>query len=127
MIRAVANKRLDLSSEEYSYFKDIKDKMGEHDFRGLFSSNKNGIITSVTPPADRKTPMVILFFLLNVMMNQRIRMLDFKLSDVEEMDNKFKGIISANGLVSRMEYIEEKMVSIEGLIAGFLGDKNEQV
>ena len=127
MIRAVANKRLDLSGEEYSYFKDIKDKMGEDDFRGLFSSNKNGIITSVTPPADRKTPMVILFFLLNVMMNQRIRMLDFKLSDVEEMDNKFKGIISANGLVSRMEYIEEKMGSIEGLIAGFLGDKNEQV
>jgi hypothetical protein len=127
MIRAVANKRLDLSGEEYSYFKDIKDEMGEDDFRGLFSSNKNGIITSVTPPADRKTPMVILFFLLNVMMNQRIRMLDFKLSDVEEMDNKFKGIISANGLVSRMEYIEEKMGSIEGLIAGFLGDKNEQV
>jgi hypothetical protein len=127
MIRAVANKRLDLSSEEYSYFKDIRGKVGEDDFRGLFSSNKNGIITSVTPPVDRKTPMVILFFLLNVMMNQRIRMLDFKLSDVEEMDNKIKGIISDNGLISRMEYVEEKMKSIEGLIAGILGDENEQV
>ena len=95
MIRAIANKRLDISDDEYSYFKDIKKEIGIDSFRGLFSTDNNGIIVSITPPLDRSTPMATLFFILNVMMNQRIRALDKK--------------ITSNDFEERLASLERKM------------------
>lgn len=95
MIRAVANKRLDVSDEEYSYFKTIKAEIGVDSFRGLFSTDDNGIITTITPPADKSTPMISLFFILNVMMNQRVRALDRK--------------ISSSNLEDRLAILEERI------------------
>ncbi len=98
MIRAVANKRLDVSDEEYSYFNTIKEEIGTHSFIGLFSTDKNGIITAITPPPDKTTPMVSLFFILNVMMNQRIRALDKK--------------IESSNFEERLKSLEDKMKDI---------------
>ena len=95
MIRAIANKRLDISDDEFSYFKSIKTEIGIDSFRGLFSTDNNGIITTITPPPDKATPMVVLFFVLNVMMNQRVRALDRK--------------ISSNNFENRLRSLEEKM------------------
>lgn len=98
MIRAIANKRLDVSKEEYLYFNTIKEEIGIDSFRGLFSTDENGIITAITPPPNKTTPMVSLFFILNVMMNQRIRALDRKIesSNFEErlklLENKMKDL-----------------------------------
>lgn len=98
MIRAIANKRLDISDEEYSYFKDIKKEIGIDSFRGLFSTDNNGVITSITPPLDKPTPMATLFFILNVMMNQRVRALDKK--------------ITSNNFEERLSFLEERMGDI---------------
>ena len=94
MIRAVANKRLDLSDEEYEYFMLLKESIGDDPFRGLFLTDKNGIITSITPPINRAIPMVSMFFLLNVMMNQRLRDIDDGISKIKELEDRINALES---------------------------------
>ena len=88
MIKAVANKALDLTEDEFSYYKLLVNKYGDSYFRDLFQTNKNGIITSVTPPLDGQTPMAIVFFLLNIMFSQRMRVVDAKISKLEALEKK---------------------------------------
>jgi hypothetical protein len=75
MIRAIANRRLDLSDEEFKYYTQIVEELGVDDFRELFITDKNGIIISISPPTNRAIPMLVLFFVLNLMLNQRIRIM----------------------------------------------------
>ena len=93
MIRAVGNKRLELNDSEYSYYKTLKDKFGDLEFVNLFSTDKNGIITSVTPPIDNTIHVGVVYFILNVMMNQRIRMLDLKIANLTEKNNQEKVVL----------------------------------
>ena len=90
MIRAVGNKRLDLSEQEYEYFTSIKDTIGEDDFRGLFKSDNDGSIVAITPPLNKKVNMVCLFFLLNVTMNQRLRGIDSGISAIKDLEKRIK-------------------------------------
>ncbi len=76
LIKAIDNKRVSLSQDEYKYFLELKNKFGDDEFRGLFNSDNNGNITSITPPLERPSSFVIIYFLLNVMLNQRLRMID---------------------------------------------------
>jgi len=88
MIRAVGNKKLNLSPDEESYMLKLTDSFGKECFNGCFSSDKNGMITFVTPPLDKVTPMPVLFFLLNLSFNQRLRLLDSHIEKkIEELTN----------------------------------------
>ena len=84
MIRAVGNKKLDLSKEEEAYMKSLKEAYGNDCFNGCFSSNENGMVTFVSPPLNKVVPMPVLFFLLNLSFNQRLRFLD------KHIDKKIK-------------------------------------
>lgn len=95
MIRAIANKRLEVSDEEFKYFEKIKEEFGQGSFLGLFSTDKNGMITAITPPIDKSVPMVVMFFIMNVMMNQRLRVLDKK--------------IQSSNIETRLKVIEDKL------------------
>ena len=76
MIRAVGNKKVDLSNDEYKYLVKLEEVFGKESFNGCFSSDSKGMITFVSPPLDRVVPMPVLFFLLNLSFNQRLRYLD---------------------------------------------------
>lgn len=87
MVRAIANKRLDLSDEEYAYYLKLEKVFGSDIFRGMFDSDSDGKITAITPHPNQPTAMAVIFFLLNTMMNQRLRGIDdglIRLSDLEE-------------------------------------------
>ena len=92
MIRAVGNKRLDLSDKEYEYFISIKDTIGEDDFRGLFDSDKDGRIVAITPPINRKISMICIFFLLNVVMNQKFRDIDDGISAIKDLEKRIAAL-----------------------------------
>jgi hypothetical protein len=94
LIKAIANKRVELSNEEFEYFKLLSNRYGQDSFRLLFDTDNNGIITSISPPLDGLTPMAIVFFMLNVMFAQRIRLLDRKLSRIDELEKKVDRITS---------------------------------
>ncbi len=92
MIRAVGNKRLDLNEEEFQYYSLLKESVGESCFRGLFNSDKNGNITSITPPLNSPVPMVSMFFLLNVMMNQKLRSIDSGILKIKDLEKRLKDL-----------------------------------
>ena len=107
MIRAVANKRLDLNDNEYDYYLDLKNQFGEDDFRQIFDTDKNGIITAISPPVDRSVSLGILFFMLNIMMNQRLRMLDDKIAKILVFEKNIDMLGMLPNIVERLDKIEK--------------------
>ena len=92
MIRAVGNKRLFLDNNEHRYYLELKSSFDEKYFNGLFTSDNDGIITAVTPSATKQTPIILIFFLLNVMMNQRLRKIDDGVSRLSLLEEKIDKI-----------------------------------
>jgi len=84
MIRAVANQRLDLSNEEHEVYKNILDFVDKTEFLDTFKTDKNGKIIAVLPPIKKNVSMVVIYFLYNVMINQRVRSFDGIIEEVRE-------------------------------------------
>lgn len=103
MIRAIDSKRVDLSDNEYEYYMQLVETFGKDDFRGLFTSDKNGQITSITPPLKKEISLGVMFFILNVMMNQRLRALA---SVVQKNKNNVDENLLGTNLEGRLEKIE---------------------
>lgn len=97
MIKAIANKKLDLSTEEYEFYLELENLFGKDAFIGLFQSDSKGIVTSVTPSGSGSTAVVLIFFFLNVMLNQRLRGIDIGLFKIQELEAR---IIKLEGKVN---------------------------
>lgn len=84
MIRAVDFQKLDMTDEEYAYYKNLVAKFenGVEYFRGLFVSDENGIITIITP--TKPIPWDVMFFIQNLMINQHIHDFDNRIKKLEE-------------------------------------------
>ena len=106
MIRAIANKRLDLSDQEFEYFKSLKDTFGENPFKGIFETNNNGIILGIMPPINNSIPMPIIFFMFNVMMNQRLRFIDQQIGGLNRVKEKMDLSDRVPNIIERLEKIE---------------------
>lgn len=86
IIRSVANTRLSLSQEEFEYYERLKQIFTEDAFRGLFQTDLAGIIAGISPSTDRATPNPVLFFLLNVSFNQRMRQVETYLKRIDVLE-----------------------------------------
>ena len=79
-MKAMGYKQVDITDEEYTYYRELvkfhtDDKIsGEEYFRELFDVNEDGFITLIAPKGS--VPWGILFFIQNVMINQRLRIID---------------------------------------------------
>lgn len=100
-IKSVANTRLSLSSEEFEYYERLKKLFGDDAFRGLFQTDLSGFLTGISPHTEKATPQPVLFFLLNVSFNQRMRQLE-------------KHLLKVNSLEEKIIKLEERLVSVEG-------------
>ena len=108
MIRAIGNKRLDLSHEEFSYYKEMINHVDEKEFVGIFETDKNGIITNVMPDPDKQTSLIVYFFLMNVSFNQRLRKLDSFITNKEfEYENKI------SIMQEKIKKLEDKLFGVE--------------
>lgn len=82
MIRAIDFKPLDLSDDEFEYYNLIINEYTDRIFQDTFDVDENdtsedfGCITFVKPPMNKQLPMIVIFFLFNVMLNQRRRKMD---------------------------------------------------
>jgi len=90
MIRAIGNKRLDLSNDEFSAYKKIVEIVDPTEFSGVFETDLNGEIQYVIPPINKNVSMIVVFFLFNIMINQRLRKIDNFVSDYSETKEKLK-------------------------------------
>jgi hypothetical protein len=97
MLKAIANQKIEISKEEYSYYLELEKIFGKEAFIGLFKTDDNGYVTSVLPKTSNPMAMIVVFFLLNVMFNQKLRQLDgwmtttnIRISDLEDKINKLE-------------------------------------
>jgi len=88
MVKLIANQRIELNKEEYDYYLDLEKAFGKESFLGLFKSDKHGKIMAITPLPNQPVAMVIVFFFLNVMMNQRLRGIDDGLARITELERR---------------------------------------
>ncbi len=63
---------------------------GEDSFRGLFQTDLAGNIAGISPPLDKPTPQPVLFFLLNVSFNQRMRQVERFVQKVADLEERIK-------------------------------------
>jgi ABC-type molybdate transport system permease subunit len=92
MIKAIANKKIDLTQEEYDYYLELEATFGKEAFIGLFKTNKYGTVVSVTPSSAIPTAIILIFFFLNIMLNQRLRSIDEGLSTLASIEKRISKI-----------------------------------
>jgi hypothetical protein len=93
-IRSIVNTRISLSKEELEYYEKLKNMFGEESFRGLFQTDLAGHIAAISPPSGKATPNPVLFFLLNVSFNQRMRQVEKYLQKIEGLEERIKKLES---------------------------------
>jgi len=106
LIRAVGNKRLDLNDTEYRYYLQIREAVGERDFVGLFETDKNGLITGIMPQVGQRINIMVIYFILNVMVNQRVRILE---GSIKKVENFIDQIGAAPNILERLERLEKRL------------------
>lgn len=100
MIRAIDNKPLDLSDDEFEYYLALIQAFGNDIFQNLIEvdedelSSQYGFITFVKPPINMTLPIAVIYFAFNIMNNQRIRELDKLINIYKE---KIKEMETKNG------------------------------
>ena len=70
---------VDISEEEYEYYKEILKQLGDNPnprdhFKDLFWTDDRGFITTIRPKTN--VPWVVLFFIQQLMISQRLRLID---------------------------------------------------
>ena len=88
--KSIANTRISISREEWEYYERLKQMFGEDSFRGLFQTDLAGNIAGISPPLDKPTPQPLLFFLLNVSFNQRMRQVEKFVQKVADLEERIK-------------------------------------
>ena len=88
MIKVIANKKIDISKDEYRYYLELKRAFGSEPFIGLFKTDENGKITTIDMSPDKPIAIVLVFFLLNVRFNQALRVVENKLDKISELEVK---------------------------------------
>ncbi len=68
---------VDISEEEYEYYKEILKQLGngaKDHFKDLFYADDRGFITIIKP--KNNVPWIVLFFIQQLMISQRLRIID---------------------------------------------------
>lgn len=105
MINIIANRKIELSNDEFEYYKQLEGAYGKNIFYGLFETDKDsGKIIGIKPPVSTPIPMIILFFLLNVQMNQRLRAID---GATKNISNTLNEVLELKERVSILEKNKE--------------------
>jgi len=73
MIKAVGNKRLNLTKEEFDNYEELTKIVDKQEFVGLFDTDKNGNIVSICIDPKNNISMATIMFINQVMMNQRFK------------------------------------------------------
>ena len=92
MLVAIDNVGIDLSEEEKAYMLKLKEAFPNDNFAELFTVDSEYQITSVIPPHDKPTSMILIFFFLNVMMNQRMRKFEKIIMKIPELETEINDL-----------------------------------
>jgi hypothetical protein len=83
-LRVVDYKQVDMEDEEFEYYKkltksfDYGHYQGTEMFHDVFEVEGDGCIAFINPPIGKQVAWSVLFFLQNLMINQRLRRIERK-------------------------------------------------
>ena len=112
MLRIIDNKKILLTDDEFALYQKIATSydrpnfQGQDLFKGLFETDKNGVIIFLRPPTSRYTSMEVYMFLVSVMVHQHlgiacqhvdklVETLDGKIKEASEVISEGKQLIRA--------------------------------
>lgn len=81
-LRVVDYKQVEMEEEEYEYYKKLVESYnygtysGKEQFHDVFEVDEEGCITFINPPIGKQIAWAVLFFLQNLMINQRLRRIE---------------------------------------------------
>jgi len=87
MKKVIAFKQVDITEEEYSYYLRLVEQFttptydGKEQFRDIFDVDEDGCISFIRPPLSKQVGWGVLFFLQNLMINQRLRRIEKKIEE----------------------------------------------
>ena len=94
MIRAVAYQKIEMSDQEFEYYKELVKQFSEDNIKGdeyfkdLFKSDDRGFVTIIKPM--KPVPMMIMHFIQQVQINQRLRSNDDTIEKLTKEINNLK-------------------------------------
>lgn len=115
MLRIIDNKRIDLTDEEWRLYQEIcksydQERLGikgEELFKGLFETDKNGVIIFLRPPTSKFSSMEAYMFLISVMVHQHV---GTACDHVDNLATTLAGKIKeANEVINRGNELIEEM------------------
>lgn len=83
-LRVVDYKQVDMEDEEYEYYQKLAKSFdygyykGAEQFHDVFEVDEEGCISFINPPIGKQVAWGVLFFLQNLMINQRLRRIERK-------------------------------------------------
>jgi hypothetical protein len=86
-LRVVDYKHVDMEDEEFEYFQKLVSKftygtyLGKEQFKDLFEVDADGCIQFINPPVDKEIAWSVLFFVQNLMINQRLRRIEKRVKE----------------------------------------------
>ena len=101
MIRAVGNKRLMLSNEEFDNYTRLIEIIDKNEFVGTFNTDKNGYITSIVIDPKNRVSMAVIMFLNQVMINQRFKIYLDQIIENKENIDKIYEILDKNNFINK--------------------------
>lgn len=96
-LRLVDNKRIQMTKEEYELYQKICNSypQGKELFRGLFETDKDGLILFLYPP-EKEFSMEVVLFLQNLMVQQHLRKLYANFDEaIQDIQSKFDAKIES--------------------------------
>jgi len=99
-IKIIDNKRILLTNDEWKFYKSLckayetDNQRGEEFFKEHFETNKHGILTFVRPPHKRYSSLEIYTFLVSIMINQHLRLMQSQVDTlIKEATKKYGEIV----------------------------------
>lgn len=84
-LRVIDYKQVDMTDEEFEYYEKLVQEFtsgtysGKDQFRDVFEVDGDGCITFIHPPIKKQIAWAVLFFIQNLMINQRLRRIERRL------------------------------------------------
>lgn len=83
----IDHKSVDMTDDELAYYKKLVNEFttgtnnGKDQFRDLFDVDNDGCITFIHPPIRHQIGWGVLFFIQNLMINQRLRKMERQINE----------------------------------------------
>jgi hypothetical protein len=81
-LRVIDYKQVEMEDEEYEYYQKLVNSFnygtysGKEQFHDVFDVDGDGCIAYINPPIGKQIAWAVLFFLQNLMINQRLRRIE---------------------------------------------------